>query len=268
MWWQVQLGQLLHLHRAVLVVRQTVVGVGNAQLGIGPRADLARHHERDDPGHVGLQREHLQVEHQPRMLGERIRDAAGGPGQLGQLDVALRLGELNAPLDVTDRVEVLVHLVAVGRGQGVPEAVDLVHQRVENAAVLADAGQPGRLTRVVGIAEQPLEHRPRLVLHRQRGGRVAPGQGVGVRAAPARLARADQFVRVHTELQRRELGVLSDLRGCESGPSTCRRGCPVPRSSWDALRSGTPRRRAHGLRCLRRGNGNIGSLASPLTTVT
>ena len=83
-----------------------MVRVGHADLRIGARAHLAAEHERAHARQVGLEGQHLQVEHQLGVLLERGRDA-GRPLDDRQLARALLLGLLNAPLDVADRVEVL-----------------------------------------------------------------------------------------------------------------------------------------------------------------
>ena len=63
------------LARVVAVVRQRVVRVGDADLGVGPRAGLACELKGDDASDVALEREHLKIEHQPGVVGV----AAGTP---------------------------------------------------------------------------------------------------------------------------------------------------------------------------------------------
>ena len=79
--------------------------------------------------------------------------------------------------------------------------------------VLAEAGQPRLDVRAVGGAEQALEHRARVVLHRQRRGRRAPGDGVRVGAAIALIAGPEDLDRVDGELERRELGLVAESAG-------------------------------------------------------
>ena len=64
----------------------------------------------------------------------------------------------------------------------------------------------------VAVAEQPLEHGARVVLHRQRRRGAAPRDRVGVRAAVAGIARAGEVASFDGELQRRQLGVLAEFR--------------------------------------------------------
>ena len=188
--------------------------IGDADLGVGARAHFARHQEGDDPRHVALERQHLEIEHQLRMLGKRRRDAAARPVHRRQLDVDLFLRLLNPPLDVTNGVEVLRQLAGVGRPEPPAQPLHFVDERIQDAAIVPDPGETRRPGRVVAVAEQALEHRARLVLHRQRRRRVAPRQRVGIGAAVAGLARADQLVRIEAQLQRGQLRVLAErLRG-------------------------------------------------------
>ena len=49
--------------------------LGDTDVRIGPHAELAAHHEREDPRLVGLERERQQVEHQRDVVLERLRHA-------------------------------------------------------------------------------------------------------------------------------------------------------------------------------------------------
>ena len=101
-------------------------GFGDADLGIGAGAGLARQLERDDAGDVALQREHLQIEHQPRVVG-----VGGGhadrPIEIGQVRVGgLRFGLLDAALHLADGVEILADLGAVAGAELLLQAGDIV----------------------------------------------------------------------------------------------------------------------------------------------
>jgi hypothetical protein len=73
----VDLRALLHAERIAQVMRDRMMRIRHADLGIGAAAELAADHERRDPGNVALIREPLQVEHQPGVLLEGI----GHPGR-------------------------------------------------------------------------------------------------------------------------------------------------------------------------------------------
>ena len=61
----------------VLVMREPVMTVRDANFAIGPIGALARHHERHHAGLVGLQRERHQVKHEARVFGVVHRHARG-----------------------------------------------------------------------------------------------------------------------------------------------------------------------------------------------
>ena len=72
---RIDLGHFRQLLRIAAVVRERMMRFGDADLGIGSRAGFARQLERDHAGDVALQRQHLQVEHQPRVVGVGSRHA-------------------------------------------------------------------------------------------------------------------------------------------------------------------------------------------------
>ena len=129
----VDLVQALQLRRLVLVMRQRVVRVGDADLRIGVSADFARQHEGADPGEVGLVGQREQVHHQLGVLGvvgrhaDRLLDHR-------QLARVLLLGHLDAALDVAHRLEILVDLRLVLRPEGAAQPPDLVADEIEDAA--------------------------------------------------------------------------------------------------------------------------------------
>jgi hypothetical protein len=73
--------------------------------------------ERDDPGNVGLQSQHLQVEHQVRVVRVSGRHANGAI-QIRQPVVGrLRLGLLNAALHFAHSIQILVDFGAIARAE-------------------------------------------------------------------------------------------------------------------------------------------------------
>ena len=143
------------------------------------------------------------------MLLEGVRDARRLLDDRN-LAVALPLRRLDAPLDVPHRIEILRQLELVAVTEGASDRVGLGGHEVEDAAVLAEAGQPRLDVRAVGGPEQALEHRARVVLHRQRRGRRAPGDRVRIGAAIALIAGAQHLDRIDGQLQRRELGLVAE----------------------------------------------------------
>ena len=58
------LRQAVHLALLVVVMRQRMERVGDADVVVGLAADFSRHHEGENARHVGLVRQRHQVEHQ------------------------------------------------------------------------------------------------------------------------------------------------------------------------------------------------------------
>ena len=122
----------------------------------------------------------------------------------------VRLRLLDTPLDLADVVEILIEPRAIARPETRSQPRRLLRDEIEDAAIALPSR--GALRRAAGLAEQPLEHRARIDLHRQRRRRRAPRDRVGVGAAVSRRARADVAGEVlGGELERRKRRVLPDL---------------------------------------------------------
>ena len=118
-----------------------------------------------------------------------------------------RLGALNAALDLAHVLEILIEPPAIARRQVALQRRQLRHHRIEQAPrVLPPAAALGRGG---AVAEQLLEHQPRVVLHRQRLRRRLPRNRVAIGAAEARLAREHRLL--DRQLQRRQRRVLADV---------------------------------------------------------
>jgi hypothetical protein len=187
------------LGRIVAVMGQRMVCVRHTDLGIHAGILFLPEHEGDHSGQIRPQRQQLQLEHQAHVLFER----GGRPLRLigeRQLHIALLFGPLNPPLDVPDRFGVIVDLAPIVRPQPSPEIGQPFGHRIENAPLLFESSEPRRRRRA-GVAEQALEHRTRVVLHRQRHRRCAPGDRVRVGAAQAARALAGIARSVRGQLQ-------------------------------------------------------------------
>ena len=86
-------------------------------LRIGPLADLARHHEREDAREIGLEGQRQQIEHQPDVLLERLGHADRRVTRRRQLGLGLLLGRLDPPLDFADVIEILAEPGAIARAE-------------------------------------------------------------------------------------------------------------------------------------------------------
>jgi hypothetical protein len=141
-------------------MRQRMMRIRHADLGVGPVARLARQLERDDPGHVTLQRQHLQIEHQLRVVGVRSRHA-GGTIEIGQRLIGrARFRLLNPPFDLPNRVEVLADAGAIFGAEPRLQPRDVVAHRIEQAR--APLQLRPTVGRAAAFAEQTLEHDARM----------------------------------------------------------------------------------------------------------
>ena len=196
--------------RHVVVVRQRVVRLRHADLRVGARALLLADHERDDAGQVGLEREELQVEHQLQVILED-RGRAPRLAQLRQFEVVLLLRPLDAPFHVADRFGVLVQLHLVVRAQLALQIRQLAGHRVEQALVLAHPRLARRPVGAAAVAEQGLEDRARVPLHRERLGAAAPRDRVRVDAAQVAGAGPGVVRPVQGDRERRHLGLPREV---------------------------------------------------------
>ncbi len=181
-----------NLLRVVAVVRDGVESFRYANFRISATAQLASQHERRDPCQISLEGEDLQVEHQLGVSLERVGNA-GRLQHLRHLTRTLFFGQLDTPLDTPDRLEILVQR---GPVLAVDRAGDTRHflpDRVEDAGALPPAGQSDGRVRGATLAEQPFEHEPGVVLHRQRAGGSAPGERVRIHTGEAGVAGAAEL---------------------------------------------------------------------------
>ena len=87
--------------------------------------------------------------------------------------------------------------------------------------------------RAADVAEQPLEHGARVVLHRHRQRRTVPRDGVAHRAR-IRVAGARVVPAVERQLERRQLRVLAERLSRPAGRSRCREHSALAAASADA----------------------------------
>ena len=205
----VDLGDHGELRRIVPVVRRRVVRIRHADLGVRPVARLAGELERDDAGHVALQRQELQVEHQLRVVGVGGRHADRAVEIRQRVVHRLRLGPLDAALHLAHGVEILADPGAVGGAELPLQAGDVLAHPVEQARPAPQGGAPVR--GAAPFAEQALEDDARVRLGRQRGRGRRPRQVVLVDAGVAVVALPHHVHQVHRQLQRRQARLLPDL---------------------------------------------------------
>src|SRR4051812_35457933 len=81
---------------------------------------------------------------------------------------------LNASLDLSNTLEIIVNRISVARSQLLLQIQSLLDEGIENAAILLFARDP--LGGIRTLAEHPLENFSRIDLHRQRRGGRTPGE--------------------------------------------------------------------------------------------
>ena len=222
---------------ALHVVRHRVVRFRHADLRVRPVARLARELRAADARDVGLIGEHQQVEQQLHVIVVRLRHAAR-LSICGSRVGVLLLGQLNPPLDVAHRVQIVAddRLVA---------ATDAPLQAVPVRST------ESRMLRLVCICLEPLGRLPPspnsrsktmrgLLLVRQRLRRRAPRRrvvemppAIGEESSPRQLERAQR--RVGAELVRRIL--IDRLRQpCRACPGID----PVNHDAWQRVCGAPP----------------------------
>jgi len=147
-----------------------------------------------------------------RVLGEGDGNAAWHLEVRRDLARVL-LGELDAPLDLPHRRQILVYLEPIGRAERRDERVGAIGHEIENAAALTTTAR-ARLWIEPGVeaAEQPFERQARVRFWRHGRGGTAPRNAVRVRAAISRVAVADRARLVASQLDRWEPRLRADMR--------------------------------------------------------
>src|SRR6266850_3727614 len=147
------LGDLL---RIVAVMGERMMGIRDADFRIGAIARFSSELEGNDPGDIALQCQHLQIEHQPRVV--RI---SGGysdwPIEIRQRiadGVSLRF--LNAPLDLAHRLEVLADFSTITRPKLALQAGNILVEGIEQAGIFPQRGPP--LLNTPALAEEALKN--------------------------------------------------------------------------------------------------------------
>ena len=147
--------------------------IGNADFRIGAVARFPRKLERYHARYVALHRQHLQIEHQPRMISIGSRDA-DGPIEVRQLMVGgVCLSMLDTALHFTHRVQVLIDLVTIAGSEFTLKTSNVLVERIQEARTLPH--RRSSLRRRPAFAEERFENNSRMGLGRKRAGRRRPG---------------------------------------------------------------------------------------------
>src|SRR5262245_29764356 len=116
------------------MVRQRVERVRNPACRERLTAEVARQHEREDAGDVGLVRDRDQVEEQGCVLLECVGYPCGG-GRNIELSIAVLLAPLNTSLDFPDVVEIVAETDPIPGTEPLSQARGTVGDGIENAAI-------------------------------------------------------------------------------------------------------------------------------------
>ena len=208
----VDLIELENRRLASTMVRRGVEALVRARLRERAARGVATGLEREHARHVRLERQHLNVEHQLHVLFERIGHTGRCFRQQALVAAGiLRFDLLDATLELTHVLEVLVHATTVSGAEFALERRHLTDHPVENAAVVLATG------RAVGVvragAEQQIEGSAGIPDHRQRFSGRGPADRVGVGAGVVVVAAAGLIEILDAQLHRRDRRVLSDLTG-------------------------------------------------------
>lgn len=158
----VDLRHALDLGGVIAVMRKRMMRIRDTDLGVGPVAGLAGELEGDDTRDVALKGQHLEVEHQPGMVGIGGRHADGAVEIRQRILLCSSLGLLNATLDLTDGVEVLRQPGAVAGTEFALELVEVAGEGIQQAGAALEGG--AAFGPAAALAEEVLEHDTRVGL--------------------------------------------------------------------------------------------------------
>src|SRR5215510_4693732 len=140
---RIDLGNFEELFRIVAMMTRGMMLVRDADFRICTVIELAGQLEGNDPRDVGLKRQHLQIEQELRVVGERCR-YTNRPLQVGYgIFLCPRLGALDLALDFANAVQVLIDANSIGCSHSPLEPRDIVVERIEQAAPAAQRSAPG-----------------------------------------------------------------------------------------------------------------------------
>ena len=160
----VDLGEVEYTFFPAAVVRRRVKCGADAAFGIYPGGRVTPQFEREHAREIGLEREHLEIEHDLHVVFEGVRHTGRRRRQLSRLPAAVAFLEaLDALLEFADVLRVLIDAHAVGRTHVASQSGHLGHDPIQNAPIGATAH--GALFRSSAGSEELLEHGPGIANH-------------------------------------------------------------------------------------------------------
>ncbi len=207
----VDLAELLEFVGALLVVGKAVMALGDAERGEGVSAGLGGKHEGGDRSAACLEGQHHEVAHQPHVLLV-IGGHSGGQRRIGAGGETLE--RRDAPLDLADGGEVFVELAPVALAEVALQTAGVIHDEVEDAALLAVANRAalGGLL-LAAAAEHAFEHEARIALGRHGLAFGAPREVELVGATVAGVAVAGLARGIAAEFEGRQAVATADAGG-------------------------------------------------------
>src|SRR5262245_57088367 len=107
--------------------------VGDANLGIDSHTALAAQHHRCNSSQVRLKRDHLELIHQLRIVGQHNRYPGGFLNCRRYLPIVL-LGSLYPPLDLSYRGKVFLEFSAIRSAELPRQLLSVIAYRIQDAA--------------------------------------------------------------------------------------------------------------------------------------
>ena len=161
--------------RIAAMMCQRVVRIFMTKMGKDHFAVFARNHEGKHTGHVSLESQQHQVVHQLDVF--LMRGNTNRTFHFRQRHIGLGFCFLDLELHTTYRFQIFTQLGAIFCSQSFVNSGDVFTDIIKNTTL---SGQTTLTCSLIGttITKQSFEYFAWAMLHRQRGGRTGPGDGI------------------------------------------------------------------------------------------
>ena len=143
-----------------------MVRIRHADFGIGAATEFACKLEGDDPRDISLERQQLQVKHEPCMVGVRGGDARRAIEIRQRIVARRRFGSLDPALHLADAAELVIDADPVSRPQLPLEFRHVFADPIEQAGPFAECR--ASVVNASALAKESLENHARMRLGRKR----------------------------------------------------------------------------------------------------
>ena len=202
---------LLNVVRIELVMRHAVMRLWDANIRVRASAQLSRHLRAAYSCHISLVGQDKQVEQQVHVVIVCLWHTTGLRHRWQRSVLVVCLRPLDPTFDLPHRIKIVFHRGSIPQAQSAFQTTDTLCDRIEDAAIGLHLRQPRLDT--TSIAEQPLEHHPRIAFVRQWRSSGAPGGRVLVGTAVTVFTVAHRKVRIGGQLKRPQRGLGTQLIG-------------------------------------------------------